>query len=635
MGDVASPVRADARALRSMHRGKIAALSAVAIVAAAAAAYQLTRPAGRGNSEDPAKVLVVTRDRPTGTAAMLRDAGFVAEEFGRAALLRKAEDELDPLPPSEGDALLQLADLYGYGHVVFVDPEASAFEGIDLDGPVERLDQARFAVISAGDLAFPHRLTVAEEPPPYLSDRFAPLVEAMFAQPALQPVLEDDPPTIATVRLADRLANGIDTLERIVAAKDRVERVVRAYEALVSDVPVGAPRTVADPYLAGRMALLSDGSALVMGRRFQFQTPDAVQLEVAFEDDVEVAYLPAPGEGSRTCGTVARQGRIPASVHPRIVVADDGSSLLVRRLDRPVTLYRFDPAADECPLREVGVLPPARPHMRLDDAVPHGDLVAMPTVHGEHAAVSVVDVASGTVEVLGMLPEYDIGTIAFVDDRFLVAISKPRSSDVEPVDRITVFDREDPFRVFDLDARNFDGTTRLRGLAAVSGGDPSANSPELVVLGDGVPSPVFVVRGLGKALQRAVSSAHKERGIGAGALRRVPLDAGVLTIEPLFVDGFVSDLDVSPGGTRAAFVLEDVRVQRRRTVVVHDLAGGAAGTGKVIELQEGVVPRSVVLGPGGRTIYVDARVRVPGERRGHVVVPLFAPVPGAAARPAD
>ena len=622
-----SSPRPEALALRSIHRGKVVALSAVAVLAGTAAVLHMTRPRGRGNPEDPAKVLVVTKERPVGTAAVLRDAGFSADEHTRAALLRKAESELDPVPASETEALLALADLYGYGHVVFVDSAAGTFDGVDTEPEDLDWEDAAFAVVSAGDLAFPHHVTIAGPPPAYLADRFAPLLEAMFEQPALAPVRASDPATIELVRLRDRLAGGLDDLARFAAARERVARVERRYEALVAGEGPEGVQAVAGPYVAGRSVVLPDGSWLVLGRSFHFQTPDAVTVRADLDDTLSVLHLTQPGGRAVKCPEVAG-GTVPAAMRPRLLPADDGGSFLLTRLDAPPTLYRFDPAMGACPTREVGPLPPPRPHMRFDAAVPFAGLVAVPGLYGAFAAVAVLDVASGQTDTLGMVPGYDLGPVRFLDERFLVAVLRPRSSELEPVDRIAVLDRDDPRFVYDLDPRVLDGLTRVLDVRVAPAAMPAeAGRVDLLVVGDGVPSPVFAVAGLRRELARRVAQRLRRPPPRNLVPETVALDGASLDVRALPVQGFVTHAHVAASGDHAAMRVEDATGSRAAVLAVARLAPGGGAPPAALSVPEAAGVHGVWVSPDGRRVTFDARVAVPGAVGTRVLLPLTAQVP--------
>ncbi|HEY8375364.1 MAG TPA: hypothetical protein VIK91_02695, partial [Nannocystis sp.] len=194
MAGPTSPDRSasDLDVLRRSHRGKFVALGAL-LLAAGGLVYWNQRPGPIGNREQPERVLVVPashwRYRP-----YLEKWGFTAQEGRMQTMVDELREKLPDATETGPAAVLKLADWAGFAYVAFENPAALDFSGLDIDGGVPTFEpHHRFAVVSAGDYAFPHKLTVSAEPSEYMSGPELDLLSALFAQEPLASTLRDDP----------------------------------------------------------------------------------------------------------------------------------------------------------------------------------------------------------------------------------------------------------------------------------------------------------------------------------------------------------------------------------------------------------------------------------------------------------
>jgi hypothetical protein len=148
--------RSDLEALRRSGRGKLALLGVMLLSALAAAGWWFFgKNEGIGSREDPTKVLVVRTGRLIGYAAVLEGNGFDAAEGDLAYWVEKAKAQVPELEVDGIEAVMQLADQFGYGYVVFEEPREVDFGPLELDDVPEFEDHVLFAVLSVGDFAFP------------------------------------------------------------------------------------------------------------------------------------------------------------------------------------------------------------------------------------------------------------------------------------------------------------------------------------------------------------------------------------------------------------------------------------------------------------------------------------------------
>lgn len=195
-----SSTETDLQALQGSGRTKIALLAGVLVVAAGAAALSFMSGGGKGNPEDPAKVLVVSPDPYY--KAYLHDLGFEVDQQTFDHLELKARDEVPDLETKGVASVLELADRFGYGYVAFADPGEHDLSGIEVEGGLPSLDDAAFAVVSVGDLADPPKVTVGPA-----------ILPALFEQDRLAEIVpQGEMPTVEAVQLRDRLRNAVDKL---------------------------------------------------------------------------------------------------------------------------------------------------------------------------------------------------------------------------------------------------------------------------------------------------------------------------------------------------------------------------------------------------------------------------------------
>jgi hypothetical protein len=215
---------------------------------------------------------------------------------------------------------LKLADWAGYGYVVFEKPQEVDFSGLDIEGGVPTFEpHVRFAVVSAGDFAFPHKLTVNAKPSEVLRGPDLDLLSALFAQePLLAGTLRDDPKNPADVLiLKGKLSEALARLDDVKDAEGLVAKIGEKARALLVDKEQGEPK----PALLGGIheslnaIALADGSTLVLSRKIHFSS-GGYNADLDLDKNWEFSYLPAgaePGSERTPCpslmgGTLEESG---------------------------------------------------------------------------------------------------------------------------------------------------------------------------------------------------------------------------------------------------------------------------------------------------------------------------------------
>jgi hypothetical protein len=192
----------DMEALTGSKRAPIILLAATIGLGLAGAAWAFWPSGGIGNPEDPAKILVVTEH--ASREPFLEKMGFDADAQTLDNLEAKAHAEVEGLEVEGLAAIVTLADQFGFGYVVFEQPEKLDFSGLELDAAPTFDDNVRYAVVSVGDLADPMKVTTGSD-----------LLQALFEQDRLAALVPPNEPTdVEAVELRDKLREGVDAYVR-------------------------------------------------------------------------------------------------------------------------------------------------------------------------------------------------------------------------------------------------------------------------------------------------------------------------------------------------------------------------------------------------------------------------------------
>lgn len=256
--------------------------------------------------------------------------------------------------------VIEFADRHGYGYVAIEHPARFATElaALELEEPLpSELDAARFAVLSVGDFAGPHQLSID---PPTQALELGPgpsLLRAMFAHPRLGQALD---PNVAATDLQTarmKLEKAIDGHERLARDEQRAatlrSELAAELDGFVSPGQGQRRATVLHDPLAGASAYpLADGRVLLHIDALKLGAyGDGLELRSA-SDELRVipADAPARADASVACPelTAANVLRVQSSV--------ERDAVFVLERGDVGTLFEVDAAAGPCGLRQTARL---------------------------------------------------------------------------------------------------------------------------------------------------------------------------------------------------------------------------------------------------------------------------------------
>lgn len=509
---------ADVEALDRSFRSRVLLLGLLCVGGVGLAIWEYTRDVGRGATEDPRRVLIVTPEQRSGDDVYLRlfdRAGFVAEVDGLVSLEQRAHEYVADSDAQGLALVLEFADLGGYGFVVVERPGELDFGGIETDPPIADIDafeQRDYAVLSVGDLAFPHRLSVDEiGEDPLLRMRGHGALQAIFRQPRLDPEREVlvERPTVDELKLEDAIERG----RRLVVAPEqfpqRVEQVLGEQREALDERNARAllePLQTASPVpnlQTGSPLPIAGGGALLLRHPLNIYSDDALTLELDAGEWLHIDYLDpaalASGATPQPC-TAIHEGKIRLDRQPSFEIAADARALAITAEREGSRLWKYTPRVSrgsepECSFTELGELPPLAPgesHFgKLAPTPPPGpdplaDLaVERPILarvqHFLDGEGSRLRVFSSSEQVFAPLPRtlLELDGIAlhhpiFLDARRLALLGSPAAPDDDALDDyLYVVDTRTPGTFLRIPADFLHEGWQLRDLAWL----PSASGP--------------------------------------------------------------------------------------------------------------------------------------------------------------
>ncbi len=460
---------ADFEVLRRSGRSKVLALLVVGGTALAAAGWYFTREQGTGNPEDAAKVLLVGSDPDT--LVMLEEGGFEVDGASFEKWTSKAHEQVPDLDAdADGvESIMRLADRYGYGYVVFERPHELDFSRLELESAPTLSEEVGFAVVSAGDLAFPHAMTIATEPSPILREFSLEVLEALFAQEALDEIaLGKAIETPEAIERRRRLRPALERLEQLHALEQQRDAIIsdlrQRFEHEERAEP--PPRMLGELLESGTPFPLANGRILMVSRGFEIISPDGVELDAqTLGNQVWHTGSTEDAPSERTRCDVMEVGALALDRNPRYWFGADGASLLANTLTRGYVQWALAPQSDGCEFTKQGPLP--RPVQDLYEAEPaaHGQVARAGAVLGTQV-ISVVTAQSGDEQRFGRLHDTTLDAVAWLDERHLVALGiDGRGAGLYFVDTAA------PGTILHLPSRVFDGAKILYELAVGNRGE--------------------------------------------------------------------------------------------------------------------------------------------------------------------
>ena len=562
----------DLEVLQSSHRGKFISLGLVLVIGAGVW-WWTKRDKPIGNREDAARVLVVTQSHSR-YKPYLEQWGFSAQEGRSQTIEDEALEKMPDLQVKGAAAILKLADWAGYGYVVFERPQDVDFSGLVIEGGVPAFEpHHRFAVVSAGDFAFPHKLTVNAKPSEVMRGPDLDLLSALFAQePLLAGTLREDPKNPPDVLiLRTKLSEAIARIADVKAAESTVAKIGDKARALLVDKEKGEPK----PALLGGIheslnaIALADGSTLVLSRKIHFSS-GGYNADLDLDKNWEFSYLPAgaaPGGERTPCpslmgGTLEESGR-----RPNFRFSPGGDVVLVH-VDGASQLWKLETGAgkEACSFVHLGDI--TVPLVRGEDAgEPHASgKVVRVRLDGQDGVISVLKPKDELALELARSPTIGFYMPAWLDAEWLAAPGYPRANEetgeVPAGASAAVYfaSTEHADVLLRLDATALDAAREIHQVAPAPDGP---NGPRLLVTAssDAFEERLFRVDAPKKWSElyaaAAAAAGSKPQAVVDGLEPWVlSLDAAGLTATALTHEGRVSDMVAARDGSGVVFQVE-------------------------------------------------------------------------------
>lgn len=409
--------------LRRHHRSRRRNLviGALALSIAGVAALAL-RPVRFGEREVP-EALMIVRDSSVPYAEKLGKLGFHAEEGTMAELTEVARSKLPGSDARGVEAVLELADYTGYALVAFEDPASLDLSGIELaEGSPPITPDMRIAVISVGDYARPHRLTVSTSRTRVLRDPILDVVSAALEQDALDYVWTPEPLTEEVVR-ADRF-EAAKLLYRRIEVAERARADLEADDAERDRLGPPAPPSTAlgGPLEDVQAFALADGSVLVVRGERYFAS---VLSEVTLANDrtwrFECMHPEAAWESREAAVSLLDGFVTDLEMDPVVRMAATQDTILVQGSGQG-SLWALDPAAGPCHFKRLGGLPPLEHHE--DAGVPHasGRVVRVRADPFDGVEVRVLHAGKGRGDRVFRTRERGVPSMVWLDDQHLAFV---------------------------------------------------------------------------------------------------------------------------------------------------------------------------------------------------------------------
>ena len=556
----------DLEVLRSSHRGKFVTLG-VLVAAAAGFWWFMNRTGPIGNDEDPGRVLVVSqghiRYKP-----YLEQWGFIAQEGRLQTIEDEAKQKLPEMTQTGVAAALQLADWAGYAYVAFENPANLDFTGVEVEGGIPTFaPQDRFAVISAGDYAFPHKLTVNAAPSEVMHGADLDLLSALFAQEPLAGIVREDPKNPPEVMvLRGTLEEGLHRLTAVKDAESTVAKISEKARALLVDKEQADPK----PAMLGAIheslsgITLADGGTLVLGRRVHFSST-GYKAELELDRNWEFSYLPAgaaPGSERTPCTALLGGTLEETGTRPLFRPSPRGDALLIHN-DGASQVWRLDHGADKpgCNFVDAGKVgvPLARGE---DPGVPHPNgMVARGRFDGDDSVVYIVKPGEQVPTELARSPSIRFDSPVWIADDWLAAGGYIVGSEGAN-GGLYLLSAAHPDHAMRLDAMALDASTAIHQIAAAPDGP---NGPRLLVTASNdqgqrlfqLDAPRSWSALFADAL--AADKAPLRPAVVDGTEpRSLNLDGLGFTAAALTNEGWVADMVAAPDGSAVAFQIRDI-----------------------------------------------------------------------------
>ncbi len=599
--------RSDLETLQRSGRGKFIVLGVLLAGALGAAAYSFVKRGGTGNPEDPGKVLVVTSGSRIGYSVVLKDVGFEAAEGTLPAWVDKAKDEVPELDKEGVAAVMELADRFGWAYVAFEQPSEVDFSGLDID-EVPTLDKdTKWAVLSAGDFAFPHVMTVSPAPSKVLRDGSVPLLQALFAHEQLSVLRDPKTVPVERLQLRDRLEEAMHRLDQVPAAEQMAEKIVLKVREQLTDGERAEPKPtlVGEALESGSTHPLPGGNLMTVSRTIELVTRDAVRADLELGKQHRFLFgAPQIEPGARTACTALAGGELEVGDLSNALWSIDGSVVVLDTLAEGETLWRFDPAQGSCGWTRSHVL--AKHRAGLDGTPkPWGNGHVARIGHVDGLAVVSVVAPDGTEQVLGMLDSTRLSDLAWLDDTHLAALAV---NEYDGNSALVLLSTKEPMKVLTIAEGGIPGGVGLDSLAAVPG------KPAIVVASLGPANKLYRLD-LAQPLAQLFATPPVVAGVTPlelpGRPTVHPLDVATVTATALTHKGSISDAVVSADGKWVAYATRGDDTDPDADSDNEIAIAAVDGSGSRLLTRNGVADTDPYFTSDGKFVVFETRVELP------------------------
>jgi hypothetical protein len=489
--------RSDVETLSRSFRSRILLLVLLLALGLAAALWNSTRETGLGAPEDRRRVMVVTAGGDIDYFAVLERAGFSieVEDFDTWVATARADA---PDSEAEGVALLlEHADRQGVALVVFERPSEIDFGELELEpalASIDRLDERDYAVLSVGDYAFPHRLTVDDpDSDPILRVPGYGALQAVFRQALIAAREVPERPTIAELHFEDATRMGREMFERPAEFASAIAAARASVQAAAKD-GTGA-RMLIPPLATGSAIPTPDGGILVFHHELVVYSDDARTLELEAAAQMQISWIgpAAVGEGIESgrfqlepCTSLAG-GVIAMDESPRVEAAADGSAVAIGSAeDGAVVWHKTEaPGCEWTSIAELDRIDAVvlSPRLRGADG-PVRSLAARAEQSEDRSRVLIWTLSQdGLLDLQQLIQQSGrrFNAVAFVDDRHLAVTSTAIVAAGKPTeDRVYLLDRTRPDVYLSIPVEFLGEPRSLRDIAAIAPASETTG-PELLV----------------------------------------------------------------------------------------------------------------------------------------------------------
>ena len=303
------------------------------------------RPVGGGQAEDPARIMLVSREARPSLVSLLSNSGFdVVERSGE-------------LGEATVDELIEAADHEGVGFVVIQTPTDGA-SGYVRGSPAEAEgdpwpEDARWVTVSVGDLAFPPKVRAGIDPSTNGYDEGESILGALFDQPRLAPERESlaHNPELKEVLLHAKLEPGLNISRRAESQRRLAyEMELRLAGRLLEGEGV---RPLFEPLRIGGGLPVSDMEVLVTERALDFVIEADESMRDELDARISLQLWTLDGHGAEVgrrsvmrswvgrCAESFKSLRASSDGAHLVLQLKDGTVRFFERGDRPDTVCGY------------------------------------------------------------------------------------------------------------------------------------------------------------------------------------------------------------------------------------------------------------------------------------------------------